>query len=279
MQTLGDTGYVIVPRWQQVEPIRSILTREQGGRALGEDGSRWSSAQGLPGTLQYLLCCAVCVLCWCPVLTPCLPRRVPLHRSQPPAVGSTPYIFQNIIFQCQEDPEVGLAAELQSQGALFTAPGPAAESSMGGSSSGGDGGVPTWMPIVAGVVAALLLSAAGVAFVLLRRRRRAAARLVPAGGAKVAATPTTPRGPKLNKMETGDLDHLHLVAAAAGSPTARCRNELAAGDGSDGGSSRQRPPTPEQQQGETNRRLQGALWRSRQDQRVAAAACYRIKIV
>jgi hypothetical protein len=178
-------------------------------------------------------------------------------------VGSTPYTFQNVVVQCQEDPEVGLASELQAEGALLPGQSPA-----GGSS----GGVATWVLVVTGVVAALLLSVAGVALVLLRhRRRRSGPRLSPGGGDKLASGPSTPRGSKMNKMESGELDELHLVAAA-GSPTARSSNGLAAGSGSDVSGKRdgQRPLTPEQQQqsGEANRRLQDALWRSRQAQLV-----------
>jgi hypothetical protein len=182
-------------------------------------------------------------------------------------VGSTPYTFQNVVVECQEDPEVGLASELQSEGALVDGQAPA-----GGSS----GGVATWVLVVTGVVAALLLSVAVVALVLLRRRRRAGTRLLPAGDDKLASAPTTPRGSKLNKMESGELDELHLVAAA-GSPTARSSNGLAAGSDGSGKRGGQRPLTSEQQQsGEVNRRLQDALWRTRQAQPVLLVACHSI---
>lgn len=59
------------------------------------------------------------------------------------------------------------------------------------------------------------------------------------------------------------MDELHLVAAA-GSPTARSSNGLAAGSDGSGKRGGQRPLTSEQQQsGEVNRRLQDALWRTR----------------
>ena len=161
---------------------------------------------------------------------------------------------------------MGLASELQSEGALVDGQAPA-----GGSS----GGVATWVLVVTGVVAALL-SVAVVALVLLRRRRRAGTQLLPAGDDKLASAPTTPRGSKLNKMESGELDELHLVAAA-GSPTARSSNGLAAGSDGSGKRGGQRPLTSEQQQsGEVNRRLQDALWRTRQAQPVLLVACHSI---
>lgn len=94
---------------------------------------------------------------------------------------------------CQEDPGVGLAAEL-------------AGLSAGHASSGSSGGMPAWLAAAIAVPAAVL-AAASAAFLMHRHRRRRQRAAAAAGGAKGGdeTAPLTPRGSKMGRMESGEL--------------------------------------------------------------------------
>ncbi|PSC76682.1 kinase [Micractinium conductrix] len=126
----GETGYRIVPHFEQVEPIRSTVTREQ--------------------------------------------------------VAVTPYTFENTVVQCQEDPQLSVAAELQRE-----------QQALGASAaSGGGGGMPAWVVGIIAVAACSTAAVAALAGALLVRRKRAAVRL---------DAPQCPGSPRMGRMESGEL--------------------------------------------------------------------------
>lgn len=143
-----------------------------------------------------------------------------LFPATPPAVGITPYTFDATVIACQEDPAVGLAAQLQAQQAL--------------SSHSVAGRPPAWVIATAAAAAAAAAGLAGLTGLVLwrrrqRRRRRAeaeaAAASAPAAersqpGASKQQSPITPRTATMGRMESGDLAELdcklQFVAAGSG---------------------------------------------------------------
>ncbi|KAL4434239.1 hypothetical protein ABPG75_000680 [Micractinium tetrahymenae] len=145
------------------------------------------------------------------------PIRGIISREQ---VGITPYTFDSTVISCQEDPAVGLAAELQAEQALPGRP--------GDRSSPKRGSHPAWVPAVIAVAAVAGAGLAAAAGLLAwrrsqRRRRQVVAEAAAAGGTEQSkaarAEPYTPRGAKMGRMESGDLAEIDekLQFAAAGS--------------------------------------------------------------
>lgn len=196
MVGVDDASYAILPRFTQAEPMRSTLTREQGERGPGPGCAvaarggcaaapwRAGGAAAAPPGLQ-------CTTPRCrpqPVPPPLVPRP-PLPSIF--AVGVAPYTFENTVVSCQEDPGVGLAAELEARGRMVPA-----------TANSGGGGMPAWLAAAIAVPAALLAAAGGAALVVRRRRRR---RRAASAGTVASLPPSTPRSTKMGRMESGEL--------------------------------------------------------------------------
>ncbi|KAL4418774.1 hypothetical protein ABPG77_010379, partial [Micractinium sp. CCAP 211/92] len=130
-------------------------------------------------------------------------------------VGVAPYTFDGTVIGCQEDPAVGLAAQLQAEHALPS-------QTAGSQPPSEGGGTPAWLIAAAAAAAAAGAGLVGLAGLLTWRRRRRRRRQVKAEAAVAAAAtasvgggqgpslqqqdpPITPRTAKTSHMESGDL--------------------------------------------------------------------------
>mgnify|MGYP001810894444 CR=1 FL=1 len=181
----GETGYRIVPHFEQVEPIRSTVTREQGAQGGHCDEGLGQESRRTEGVRR--------AACTEPAPWPAFAHRPSAHFPTPPspyvsvlAVAVTPYTFENTVVQCQEDPQLSVAAELQRE-----------QQALGASAaSGGGGGMPAWVVGIIAVAACSTAAVAALAGALLVRRKRAAVRL---------DAPQCPGSPRMGRMESGEL--------------------------------------------------------------------------